>query len=345
MFTKHLGIDLGTANVLVYVRGKGIVVNEPSVVALSVRDNAVLAVGNEARSMLGRVPGAISVVRPMRDGVIADYLITEAMLRHFIRKVVGSFNIVKPEVMICIPAGVTSVEQRAVRDAAEQAGARRPAHLVPEPLAAAIGARIPVHSPRGHMVVNIGGGRTEVAVISMWGLVVVESVRMAGDRFDDTIAAYIKRRHNLVIGDRTAEEVKIAVGSALPVEDDLACTVRGRDLITGLPKTITVTSHEITQALQDNLQVIVQAIRSVLERTPPELASDVIDHGIVLTGGGALLRHLDEMITQETGVPCYVAENPLQCVAIGAGIALEYLDEIKRSLPTEEEHLIGMYPS
>ncbi len=344
MFTKHLGIDLGTANVLVYVRGKGIVVNEPSVVALSVRDNAVVAVGNEARSMLGRVPGAISVVRPMRDGVIADYLITEAMLRHFIRKVVGGFNIVKPEVMICIPAGVTSVEQRAVRDAAEQAGARRPAHLVPEPLAAAIGARIPVHSPRGHMVVNIGGGRTEVAVISMWGLVVVESVRMAGDRFDDTIAAYVKRRHNLVIGDRTAEEVKIAVGSALPVEDDLACTVRGRDLITGLPKTITVTSHEITQALQDNLQVIVQAIRAVLERTPPELASDVIDHGIVLTGGGALLRHLDEMITQETGVPCYVAENPLQCVAIGAGIALEYLDEIKRSLPTEEEHLIGMYP-
>ncbi len=344
MFTKHVGIDLGTANVLVYVRGRGIVINEPSAVALAVRDNAVVAVGSEARSMLGRVPGSISVVRPMRDGVIADYLITEAMLRYFIKRVMGSFSLVKPEVMICIPAGVTSVEQRAVRDAAEQAGARRPAHLVPEPLAAAIGARIPVHSPRGHMVVDIGGGRTEAAVISMWGLVVHESVRMAGDRIDDTITAYIKRRHNLVVGDRTAEEVKIAVGSALPVEDDLACSVRGRDLITGLPKTIAVTSNEITAALQDNLQTVVQAVRSVLERTPPELASDVIDHGIVLTGGGALLRHLDELITQETGVPCYVAENPLQCVAVGAGIALEYLDDIKRSLPTEEESLIGMYP-
>ncbi len=231
-----------------------------------------------------------------------------------------------------------------MRDAAEQAGARRPAHLVPEPLAAAIGARIPVHSPRGHMVVDIGGGRTEAAVISMWGLVVHESVRMAGDRIDDTIASYIKRRHNLVVGDRTAEEVKFAVASALPVEDDLACNVRGRDLISGLPKTITVTSNEITGALQDNLAMVVQAVRSVLERTPPELASDVIDHGIVLTGGGALLRHLDELITQETGVPCYVAENPLQCVAIGAGIALEFLDDIKRSLPTEEESLIGMYP-
>jgi rod shape-determining protein MreB len=344
MFTKHVGVDLGTANVLVYVRGRGIVINEPSVVALAVRDNTVVAVGNEARAMLGRVPGSISVVRPMRDGVIADYIITEAMLRYFIGKVVGRFNIVKPEVMICIPAGVTSVEQRAVRDAAEQAGARRPAHLVPEPLAAAIGARIPVGSPRGHMIVDIGGGRTEAAVISMYGIVVSESVRMAGDRMDDTIAAYIKRRHNLVIGDRTAEEVKVSVGSALPVEDDLACSVRGRDLITGLPKTITITANEITNALQDNLATIVQTVRAVLERTPPELASDVIDHGIVLTGGGALLRHLDELITQETGVPCYVAENPMQCVAIGAGIALEYLDVIKRSLPTEEETLIGLYP-
>lgn len=343
MFTKHIGIDLGTANVLVYVRGRGIVINEPSVVALATRDNTPVAVGNDARAMLGRVPGSITVVRPMRDGVIADYLITEAMLRHFLKKVVG-MSIVKPEVMICIPAGVTSVEQRAVRDAAEQAGARRPAHLVPEPLAAAIGARIPVGSPRGHMVVDIGGGRTEAAVISMYGLVVSESVRMAGDRLDDTISSYIKRRHNLVIGDRTAEEVKIAVASALPVEEDLACSVRGRDLITGLPKTITVTSNEITNALQDNLAVIVQAVRSVLERTPPELASDVIDHGIVLTGGGALIRHLDDLITRETGVPCYAAEDPLQCVAIGAGIALEHLDVIRRSMPTEEEALIGMYP-
>ena len=344
MFTKKVGIDLGTANVLVYVKGRGIVIDEPSVVALGVRDNAVVAVGNEARSMLGRVPGSLTVVRPMRDGVIADYLITEAMLRHFVSRVVGRFNIIKPEVMICIPAGVTSVEQRAVRDAAEQAGARRPAHLVPEPLAAAIGARIPVGSPRGHMVIDIGGGRTEAAVISMYGIVVSESVRMAGDRLDDAIAAYVKRRHNLIIGDRTAEEVKIAVGSALPIEEDLACSVRGRDMITGLPKTITITSTEVTQAIQDNLGTIVSAVRAVLERTPPELASDVIDHGIVLTGGGALLRHLDELIIEETGVPCHVADHPLTCVAIGAGIALEYLDVIKRNLPTEEESLVAMYP-
>ena len=344
MFTKKVGIDLGTANVLVYVKGRGIVIDEPSVVALSVRDNTVVAVGNEARNMLGRVPGSISVIRPMRDGVIADYLITEAMLRHFVGQVVGRFNVIKPEVMICIPAGVTSVEQRAVRDAAEQAGARRPAHLVPEPLAAAIGARIPVGSPRGHMIVDIGGGRTEAAVISMYGIVVSESVRMAGDRLDDAIIAYLKRRHNLVIGDRTAEEVKIAIGSALPIEEDLACSVRGRDLITGLPKTITVTSTEATQALQDSLSMIVSAVRTVLEHTPPELASDVIDHGIVLTGGTAMLRHLDDLITQETGVPCHVADHPLSCVAVGAGIALEYLDVIKRSLRTEEESLVAMYP-
>ena len=343
MFSKKVGVDLGTANVLVYVLGQGIVINEQAVVAID-RNNNVVAVDNEARAMLGRVPGSISVVRPMKDGVIADYLTTEAMLRHFIGRVVGRFNVVKPEVMICIPAGVTSVERRAVRDAAEQAGARRPASIVPEPLAAAIGARIPIGSPRGHMVLDIGGGRAEAAVISMYGIVVSESARMAGDRLDDAIVAYIKRRHNLVIGDRTAEEVKIAVGSALPVELDLACNVRGRDLLTGLPKTITVTSTEITQALQDSLNVIVQTTRTVLEKTPPELASDVIDHGIVLTGGGALLRHLDELITRETGVPCYVAENPLQCVAVGAGIALEYRDLILRSQPTEEETLVGMYP-
>ncbi len=341
MFAKRVGIDLGTANVLVYVKGRGIVVNEPAVVALGVRDNNLVGVGEEARSMLGRVPNSISVVRPMRDGVIADYLITEAMLRHYVQQVVGRFNFIKPEVMICVPAGVTSVEQRAVRDAAEQAGARRPAHLIPEPLAAAIGARIPVGSPSGHMVVNIGAGRTEAAVVSMYGLVVTESVRSAGDRLDDMITQYIRRRHNVVLGDRTAEEVKIAVGSALPVEEDLACSVRGRDLITGLPKTITITSTEITGAIQEGLALVVQCVRSVLERTPPELASDVIDHGIVLTGGGALLRHLDDLITQETGVPCLVAEEPMHCVAIGAGIALEYFELIKRNLPTEEEGLLG----
>jgi rod shape-determining protein MreB len=343
MFGKRVGIDLGTANVLVYVKGRGIIINEPAVVALANRDNTVVAVGNEARAMIGRTPSTISVIRPMRDGVIADYLITEAMLHYFIGKLGGRFSLIKPEVMVCIPAGTTSVEQRAVRDAAEQAGARRPAHLVPEPLAAAIGARIPVGSPRGNMVVDIGGGRTEAAVISMYGIVVSESVRVAGDRLDDAIAAYIKRRHNLVVGDRTAEEVKLAIGSAMPLDEEAAVSVRGRDMISGLPKTITVTSTEITNAIQDCLATIVQTASAVLERMPPELASDVIDRGIVLTGGGALLRHIDKLLTQETGVPCYVAENPMDCVAIGAGIALEYLDVIKRSLPTEEESLVASY--
>jgi rod shape-determining protein MreB len=293
--------------------------------------------------MIGRTPSSISVIRPMRDGVIADYLITEAMLRYFITKTVGRFNLIKPEVMVCIPAGVTSVEQRAVRDAAEQAGARRPAHLIPEPLAAAIGARIPVGSPSGNMIVDIGGGRTEAAVISMYGIVVSESVRVAGDRMDDAIAAYIKRRHNLIIGDRTAEEVKMAIGSALPLEEELTMEVRGRDQISGLPKTVVVSSQEATQAVQDCLASIVQTVRSVLERTPPELASDVIDRGIVLTGGGSMLRHLDLLLTQETGVPCQAAENPMDCVAVGAGAALEHLEVIKRSLPTEEESLVASY--
>jgi rod shape-determining protein MreB len=343
MLAKRVGIDLGTANILVYIKGQGTVINEPSVVAMAVRDNTVVAVGSEARSMVGRTPSSISVIRPMRDGVIADYLITEAMLRYFIAKAVGRFNLIKPEVMVCIPAGTTSVEQRAVRDAAEQAGARRPTHLVPEPLAAAIGAQIPVGLPSGNMIVDIGGGRTEAAVISMYGIVVSESVRVAGDRMDDAIAAYIKRRHNLIIGDRTAEEVKIAIGSAIPLDSKLSMDVRGRDQISGLPKTVTITSQEVTQAIQDCLASVVQTVRTVLERTPPELASDVIDRGIVMAGGGALLRHLDALLTQETGVPCQVAENPLNCVAIGAGVALDHLDVIKRSLPTEEESLVESY--
>jgi rod shape-determining protein MreB len=277
----------------------------------------------------------------MRDGVIADYLTTEAMLRYFIGKVVGRLNFIKPEVMVCMPAGVTSVEQRAVRDAAEAAGARRPANLVPEPLAAAIGARIPVGSPRGHMVVDIGGGRTEAAVISMYGIVVSESVRVAGDRLEEAISNYIKRRHNLLIGDRTAEETKIAVGSALPPEEELTTDVRGRDQISGLPKNIVVTSQEIAQALLDPLAAILGAIRSVLERTPPELCSDVVDRGIVLTGGGALLRNMDRLIVQEIGIPCSAAENPMECVAVGAGIALEHLDLIRRSQPPEGDFLGG----
>jgi len=341
MFGKRIGVDLGTANVLVYVRGRGIVIKEPSVVAVAQRDNSIVAVGGEALDMLGRTPAAISVIRPMRDGVIADYLTTEAMLRYFIGKVVGRLNFIKPEVMVCMPAGVTSVEQRAVRDAAEAAGARRPAQLVPEPLAAAIGARIPVGSPRGHMVVDIGGGRTEAAVISMYGIVVSESVRVAGDRLDEAITNYIKRRHNLLIGDRSAEEVKIAVGSALPMEEELITDVRGRDQISGLPKNIVVTSQEITQALLDPLAAILGAIRSVLERTPPELCSDVVDRGIVLTGGGALLRNMDRLIVQEIGIPCSAAENPMECVAVGAGIALEHLDLIRRSQPPEGDFLGG----
>jgi rod shape-determining protein MreB len=341
MFPKRIGVDLGTVNVLVYVKGQGIVVNEPAVVALAVRDNTVVAVGTEARDMMGRTPDTIQVIRPMKDGVIADYLITEAMLRYFIGKIVGRVNLIKPEVMICIPIGATSVEQRAVRDAAEQAGARRPAQLVPEPLAAAIGARIPVGTPSGNMIVDIGGGRCEAAVISMYGIVVAESVRVAGDRMDDAVTAYIKRRHNLIIGERTAEEVKINIGSAIPLDDELTVQVRGRDQVTGMPRTITVATNEITSALQDCLASIVQTVRAVLERTPPELAADVIDRGLVLTGGGALLRHLDVLLTQETGIPCHVADAPLECTAIGAGIALEHLEVIKRSLPTEEESLVA----
>jgi rod shape-determining protein MreB len=344
MIVKRIGIDLGTANVLVYVKGEGIVIKEPAVVALATRENTVVAVGTAARDMIGRTPGSISVIRPMKHGVIADYLITEAMLRHFIGKVVGRFNLIRPEVMICIPAGVTSVEQRAVRDAAEQAGARRPAHLIPEPLAAAIGAHIPVGTASGNMILDIGGGRSEAAVISMYGIVVKESVRVAGDAMDEAIVTYVKRRHNLTIGERTAEEIKMRIGSAVPVYNELEMEVRGRDQVTGLPKTIKMTTNEVTQALQDSLVTIVGAARAVLERTPPEMASDVVDRGIILTGGGALLRGLDELIAEQTNVPCQVADNPLDCVAIGAGAALDYLDVIKRSLPTEEELLVSNQP-
>jgi len=342
MFGKRIGVDLGTANVLVYVKGRGVVIAEPSVVAVAQWDNSIVAVGTEAREMLGRTPAAIQVIRPMRDGVIADYLTTEAMLHYFISQVIGRISLVKPEVMVCVPAGVTGVERRAVQDACEAAGARRPAHVIPEPLAAALGARIPVGLPQGHMVVDIGGGRTQAAVISLYGIVVSESVRVAGDRLDDAIAAHVKRRHNLIIGDRTAEELKIAIGSAIPLEEEMTHQVRGRDQIGGLPRTITVTSTEVTQAIQDVLQTIIGAIRSVLERTPPEMVSDVVDRGIVLMGGNALLRNLDRLITQEIGVSCYIVDNPMECVAVGAGIALDHLDLIRRAQPPEGEWL-GSY--
>ena len=336
VFGKRIGIDLGTANILVAVRGRGVVLQEPAVVALAHRDNAVIAVGEDARGMIGRNPESIAVIRPMREGVIADYVVVEAMLRYFIGKVVGRFSPIRPEVMISVPAGVTPVEQRAVRDAAEQAGARRPAHLIPEPLAAAIGAGLPVSTPRGNLIVDIGGGRTEAAVISMYGMVVWDSVRIAGDRFDEAIAAYIKRRHNLIIGERTAEDLKIAIGSALPIEDTLRTQVRGRDQVSQLPRTITVTSNEVATALQEPLTAVVQVIKSVLEKTSPELAADVIDRGIVLTGGGALLRNVEKVLTEETGVPCHVADDPLRCVAQGASLSLEFLDVIRHNLPSDE---------
>ncbi|MCL4458552.1 MAG: rod shape-determining protein [Chloroflexi bacterium] len=335
MFSKQIGIDLGTATVLVYVRGKGVVLNEPSVVAISNTDNRIMAVGEAAKAMLGRTPGSITVSRPMRDGVIADYVVTEAMLRYFIGKVCGKLRLFRPEVMVCIPAGVTSVEQRAVHDATLQAGAKV-AYLIEEPLAAAIGANIPIHLPNGNMVVDIGGGTAEAAVISLNGIVVSSSVRVAGNKMDEAIANYIRRKYNLMIGERMAEEIKIQIGSALPLESELTMEVRGRDQVAGLPKTIVVNSGEIREAISEPLEAIIDAIKSVLAKTPPELSSDVIDRGLVLTGGGSLLRGIDRLITKETGVPAYIADNPIACVAIGAGLALERLEVIRKNLPSVE---------
>ncbi|MCD6520041.1 MAG: rod shape-determining protein [Anaerolineae bacterium] len=330
MFGKQIGIDLGTVNVIVYVRGKGIVLNEPSVVAISLVDNRILAVGNEARAMLGRTPETIEVARPMRDGVIADYVVTEAMLRYFISKLCSRFER-RPEVMISVPVGVTSVESRAVRDAAIQAGARV-AHLIPEPLAAALGAEMPIGTPSGNMIVNIGGGASEAAVISMFGIVVAHSVRVAGTKMDEAIAAYIRRKYNLMIGEHTAEQIKINIGSALPLEEPLSMEVRGRNQVTGLPQTIMVTSTEVTEALAEPLSSIATTVKAVLERTPPELASDIIDRGMVMTGGGALLRNMDRFLTKETGIPCHLAEEPMLCTALGAGRALQYLPLLQRAL-------------
>ena len=323
-----IGIDLGTANILVYVKGKGIVIQEPSVVAVS-DDNHIVAVGDEAREMIGRTPGAITAIRPMKDGVIADYVITEAMLRYFIKKAGRSFT--KPDVMISVPCGVTSVEKRAVRDAAIKAGARE-AYLIEEPLAAAIGANVPISGPSGNLIIDIGGGTSEIAVIALGGIVVSRSLRVGGNRFDEAIASYIRKKYNLMVGERTAEEVKIAIGTALPLERELHMEVRGRDLIAGLPRTIPFTSSEVTEALEQPLQQIVSSVRAVLEETPPELSSDIIDKGMVMSGGGALLRNIDKLLTQVTGVPCHVAENSLDCVALGTGLALEHFDFFKKSL-------------
>jgi rod shape-determining protein MreB len=323
-----IGIDLGTANILVYVKGKGIVAREPSVVAVS-DDNHIVAVGDEAREMIGRTPGNITAIRPMKDGVIADYVITEAMLRYFIKKAGRSFT--KPDVMISVPSGVTSVEKRAVRDAALKAGARE-AYLIEEPLAAAIGANVPISGPSGNLIIDIGGGTSEIAVISLGGIVVSRSVRVGGNRFDESIANYVRKKYNVMIGDRTAEDVKIQIGTALPLERELHMEVRGRDLIAGLPRTVPLTSSEVMEALEQPLQQIVGAVRGVLEETPPELSSDIIDKGMVMSGGGSLLRNIDKLLTQVTGVPCHVAENALNCVALGTGLALEHFDFFRKSL-------------
>jgi rod shape-determining protein MreB len=320
--------------VLVFVKGRGIVLNEPSVVAISTVDGRVKAVGKAAFDMIGRTPESIEVVRPMQNGVIADYVVTEAMIKHLIGRATGRFNMFKPTVMISIPEGVTSVEQRAVRDAALQAGADK-AFLIPEPLAAAIGARIPVSDPNGSLVIDIGGGTTEVAVITLNDIAESNSVRVGGNKLDEAITNYIKRKYNLMIGERTAEELKIRIGSAVPLEEELEMEVRGRDQVAGLPRTITVRTNEVVEAISEPLEAIVGAVRTVLERTPPELASDIIDRGMIMTGGGSLLRHIDELMTQVTGIPCYVADNPLECVAIGTGIALERLDVLRDSLSDE----------
>ncbi len=323
-----IGIDLGTANVLVYVKGRGIVIREPSVVAVS-DDNRIVAVGEEAREMIGRTPNNIQAIRPMKDGVIADYVITEAMLRYFIRK--AGRSMLKPDVMISVPSGVTSVEKRAVRDAALKAGARE-AYLIEEPLAAAIGANVPISGPSGNMVIDIGGGTTEIAIIALGGIVVSTSLRVGGNRFDEAIANYIRKKYNLMVGERSAEEVKIQIGTALPLERELTMEVRGRDLIAGLPRTVPFTSSEAMEAIEQPLQQVVAAVRQVLEETPPELSSDIIDKGMVMSGGGSLLRNIDKLLTQVTGVPCHVAENPLNCVALGTGLALEHYDFFKKSL-------------
>ncbi len=331
MFIRKIGIDLGTANTLVFVPTKGVVVNEPSVVAVSSEDNRILAVGNEARDMIGRTPETIIAYRPLKDGVIADYRVTEAMLRYFIDKTAGRIRLVKPEVMVSVPASVTSTERRAVVEAATKAGAKA-AYVVKEPVLAAIGASIPINEPAGHMVVDIGGGTADIAVISLGGIVASNSVKVAGNKLDQAIADYIKKHYNLAIGDRTAEDIKIKIGSATPLEEDLTLEIKGRDLLTGLPRNITIYSSEITEAIGDPLHEIIQAVKRVLSDTPPELAADIMERGIVMSGGSSLLRNIDRLVYQETGVPAHVAEEPLLCVAKGTGIALEHLEVYKRSI-------------
>jgi len=328
MFSNDLAIDLGTANTLVYVKGKGIVTNEPSVVAVQ-RDvrggKKILAVGKEAKDMLGRTPGSIVAVRPMKDGVIADFEITEAMLRYFIERAHNRRTMVKPRIIICVPYGITEVEKRAVKESAESAGARE-VHLIEEPMAAAIGAGLPISEPSGNMIVDIGGGTTEVAVISLAGIVYSKSVRVGGDKMDEAIVNYLKRKYNLLIGERTAEQIKIAIGTAYPDDEIQTMHVKGRDLVDGIPKTIEVASEEIREAIAEPINTIVETVRIALEKTPPELAADIVDKGIVLAGGGALIRNLDILLREETGLPIMIAEDPLTAVVLGSGKALDQID-------------------
>ncbi|MFW6006431.1 MAG: rod shape-determining protein [Halanaerobiales bacterium] len=332
-FSRDMGVDLGTANTLVYVKGKGILIREPSVVALRENNHDVLAVGNEAKNMIGRTPGSIIAVRPMKDGVIADFDVTERMLRYFIRKAHKRTRLVRPRIIVCVPSGVTEVEKRAVIDAALEAGARE-AYLIEEPMAAAIGAGLPVHEPTGNMIVDIGGGTTEVAVISLGGIVNSRAIRLGGDEMDEAIVQYVKHKYSLMIGERTAEEIKIEIGSAQETDLDEITSkdIRGRDLVSGLPKTITIEAEEIKEALAEPVNNIINSVKITLEKTPPELASDVMDHGIILTGGGSLLKGLDDMLREEVDMPVHLADDPLDCVVKGTGIALEEINSLKRIL-------------
>ncbi len=331
MFQSKIGIDLGTANTLVHFPKKGIVINEPTVVAISLEDNRVLAVGQEAKEMLGRTPETIVASRPMKDGVIADYRVTEAMLRYFINKALGKVRFFRPEVMISVPGGITSTERRAVIDAAVAAGAKS-AFVIKETVAAAIGAGIPISSASGNLIIDMGGGTTDVAVLSLGGIVNSTSVRVAGNRLDAAIIEYVRKKYSLAIGDRTAEDIKITIGSALALPEEEVMEIKGRDNISGLPKTVTLSTNEVVEAIQEELKEMVRAVKIVLQDTPPELASDIIDKGMIMTGGTAQLRNLDHYISQAVGVPCYVAEEPLLCVAKGTGVALDHLDSYKKSI-------------
>jgi rod shape-determining protein MreB and related proteins len=328
---RDMAVDLGTANTLVYVRGRGVVLDEPSVVAVNTRDGRPLAVGLEAKKMIGRTPGHIQAIRPLKDGVIADFDVCEKMLRYFIQQV-HQRRWAKPRMVICVPSGITGVEQRAVQEAAEYAGARKPAYIIEEPMAAAIGAGLPVHEPAGNMIVDIGGGTTEVAVISLGGIVASESIRIAGDELDDAIITYIKKEYSLALGERTSEEIKIALGSAYPLQEELYAEVRGRDLVTGLPKTVVVSTVEIREAIEEPVAAICDAVKVTLDKTPPELAADIMTKGIVITGGGAMLHGLRERLSVETGMPIVIADNPLYSVAHGSGQCLEEFDALKQVL-------------